>query len=79
MALLLRIGEDLPKTHAGIVAKVWARRERLKLSDEEVKAVSRYQSLNGDYSPIPGIEEKDVLELIGFVEELGRRHEVDVV
>lgn len=78
-ALLLKMGEELPKTHAGLLAKVWAKRDKLKLSDEEVKRISRYQSLreNGDYSPIPAISEPDVEEVIEFVESLRRRHYAD--
>lgn len=80
-AIFLKIGEDLPKTHAGLIAKAWAKRDELGLTEDEVKNISRYQSLreNGDYSPIPAIKKNDVQEIIRFIEILRRRHYPDEV
>ncbi len=64
-ATLLKNGFELPKTHAGLIAKLWQKKGSLGLDEGLIKKISRLQSLgeNGDYSVISAIEEED-LELV---------------
>jgi len=64
-ALLVKHGIDVPKTHSGLLAKVWNSREMLGIGDEILRNLSRLQSLreNGDYSILPSIGKED-LELV---------------
>lgn len=64
-ALLLKKGEPLPKTHTGLVAKLWLSKEKLRLEKEVVKKISRFQAIreSGDYAALPAVEEKDLDEI----------------
>jgi len=61
-AILVKNGVETPKTHSGLIAKLWSNREKLKIDEEIVKNISRLQSLreSGDYSIIPSIDESDL-------------------
>ncbi len=71
-AMLLGIGQSLPKTHSGLVAKLFASMDDLRLSRPELKRISRFQALreSGDYASLPAVDKEDLDELIGFVEKL---------
>ncbi len=64
-ALLLKSGEPTPKTHAGLLSKLWVLRDRLGLSEELVRTIAKIQSLRerGDYGVVPTISAEE-LELI---------------
>ncbi|ADC65222.1 HEPN domain protein [Ferroglobus placidus DSM 10642] len=70
-ALLIKNGLDLPKTHSGLVAKLWQNREMLGINEEIVKSISRIQSLreNGDYGVISALKEED----LALVEEIYKK------
>ncbi len=61
-ALLLKHGEPIPKTHASLISRMWASRERLGLQERLVRAIARIQSLRerGDYGVVPSISEEDL-------------------
>ncbi|MGC9104406.1 MAG: HEPN domain-containing protein [Candidatus Methanodesulfokora sp.] len=67
-ALLLKHGEDLPRTHSGLIAKLWILREKLSLDKETVSDIARAQSIRerGDYGVVPTITEDD----LDFMENL---------
>lgn len=62
LAILDEAGEAPPKTHAGLVAKLWALKEKLAIPPEWLSKLSRVQSLRegGDYGVIPTISESDL-------------------
>ncbi len=64
-AILLKNGVEIPKTHSGLIARLWKLREQLGIDEDVVKRISRLQSLreSGDYGVIVSIEEGD-LELV---------------
>lgn len=78
-ALLIRHGQDLPKTHSGLVAKLWASKEALSLPQELVKKISRFQALqeSGDYAAVPAIAAGDLAEIektiLSFFKTLGEK------
>lgn len=61
-AILKRADKPLPKTHAGLVAKLWEYRKELKISEDIVKSLSRFESLRekSDYAPLPLINNDDI-------------------
>ncbi len=61
-AILLKHNMEIPKTHSGLLAKVWNNKQTLGIKDEVVKNLSRIQSLreNGDYSILPSVTEEDL-------------------
>ena len=66
-------------THAGLIAKLWQNREKLRIDDEIVRNISRLQSLreNSDYGVVPAVNEVD-LKMVGrIVEDLKRVLEDD--
>lgn len=71
-ALLLKRGESIPKTHAGLVSKMWAARDRLGLGENLVRAVARIQSLRerGDYGVIPSVSEEELDQIDRVYKEL---------
>ncbi len=73
-ALLLRNDQTLPKTHAGLVAKLWSLKDKIKLGKETVSEISRIQALceSGDYSPISKITRKDIEILENVIKDLGK-------
>jgi len=70
-ALMIKNGLEIPKTHAGLIAKLWIHREKLNIDDEMIKNLSRLQSLreSSDYSVIPPTGESD----LNLVEALFRQ------
>ena len=71
IALLVGIGETPPKTHGGLVAKLFSSLEKLGLSREVLRRFSRFQALreSGDYAPLPAVMKSDLAEIIVFAEE----------
>ena len=61
-ALLIKNNLDLPKTHSGLIAKLWQNKEKLKIGEDTVRNISRIQSLreNGDYGIVSAIKEDDL-------------------
>ncbi|MBI5036643.1 HEPN domain-containing protein [Candidatus Micrarchaeota archaeon] len=62
LAILDEAGEAPPKTHAGLVAKLWALKEKLAIPPEWLSKLSRMQSLRegGDYGVVPTVSESDL-------------------
>ncbi|MHA1852454.1 MAG: HEPN domain-containing protein [Candidatus Heimdallarchaeaceae archaeon] len=71
-ALLLKNNLNLPKTHAGLVVKLWSNREKLNLDKEIIKQISRFQVLreSGDYAAIPAVEKKDIDSIEKVIKKL---------
>ncbi|WP_456469105.1 HEPN domain-containing protein [Archaeoglobus sp.] len=61
-AILIKTDIEIPKTHSGLIAKLWNNREKLGIDEEIVKNISRLQSLreSGDYSAVPSVDENDL-------------------
>ncbi len=70
-ALLIKNNLTMPKTHAGLIAKLWQNREKLKLDQSIVKNISRIQSLreSSDYGVVPVVTEED----LKLVEEIVKK------
>ncbi|MEM2244812.1 MAG: HEPN domain-containing protein [Archaeoglobaceae archaeon] len=64
-AILLKNGIEIPKTHSGLIARIWKMREQLGVHERVIGLISRLQSLreSGDYGVIVSVEEKD-LEIV---------------
>ncbi|HDM91790.1 MAG TPA: HEPN domain-containing protein [Candidatus Korarchaeota archaeon] len=71
-ALLVKRGESIPKTHAGLISKMWALRDSLGVSKELISAIARIQSLRerGDYGVIPSISEDELRAIDQVYREL---------
>lgn len=74
-ALLLKNRETLPKTHSGLVAKLWALKEKIKVDKELVSEISRIQALreSGDYAPISKITKEDMKILDGIIKNFAKK------
>jgi len=61
-AILIKSSLTTPKTHAGLIAKLWQNRKKLKLNEETIKNISRIQSLreSSDYGVVPTVTESDL-------------------
>ncbi|RLI77067.1 hypothetical protein DRP05_11330 [Archaeoglobales archaeon] len=61
-AILIKNDLTIPKTHAGLIAKLWQCRKDLKLDEKTIKSISRIQSLreSSDYGVVPTITEDDL-------------------
>ena len=71
-ALLLEVGESPPKTHAGLVAKLFGALGRLRLSKSDLSKISRFQALreSGDYAALSAVTALDLSDIIDFAEKL---------
>jgi len=71
-ALLIKKGEGIPKTHSGLLARLWIKREELGLEEGLVKGISRAYSARerGDYGVIPSVSEEDLDPREGIIREL---------
>ena len=78
-AILIKNDMSLQKTHAGLIAKLWQNREKLGISDETVKNISRLQSLreNSDYGVVPAVNEDDLRLIERIVSNLKKVLEDD--
>jgi len=74
VALLIKNEEKVPKTHSGLLARLWVRRRELGLEDELVKMISRAYSVRerGDYGVIPSVSEEDLEMMKEIIGELRR-------
>lgn len=70
-ALLLLIGES-PKTHSGVIARMWKNREKLGLAEEDVRNLSRIlrMRVESDYGVDFEIPDKDTAEEILSIAKL---------
>ena len=61
-ALLIKRGEPIPKTHAGLISKLWAARDLLGLDEDTVRAIARIQSVRerGDYGVILSVSDEEL-------------------
>jgi uncharacterized protein (UPF0332 family) len=61
-ALLIKNNMTIPKTHSGLIAKLWQNRKELNLDEDTIKSISRIQSLreSSDYGVIPTVTEDDL-------------------
>lgn|GEM_PF-1625381 len=61
-AILIKNNLTIPKTHAGLIAKLWQNRKELGIDESTIKNISRIQSLREscDYGVIPTVTEEDL-------------------
>ncbi len=78
-ALLIKRRERIPKTHSGLLARLWIKREELGLEEELVKGISKAYSVRerGDYGVIPSVSEEDLDLMEMIIRELRRIVEDD--
>jgi len=71
-ALLIKNGQDLPKTHSGLIAKLWQNKEKLGVDEETIKQITRIQALreSGDYRVVPVATEEDLKTVSEIFERL---------
>ena len=71
-ALLTKNDLTIPKTHAGLIAKLWQNRKELSLDEDTIKNISRIQSLreSSDYGVIPTVTEDDLKLVEKVIERL---------
>ena len=80
-AILVSAGLDVPKTHSGLVATLWANRSKLKVLETTIQNISRHQALRegGDYGVITNIEETDLRRIFedinALFKHLGERND----
>lgn len=61
-AIFIKNNLTIPKTHTGLIAKLWQNKKELKLSENIIKSISRIQSLreSSDYGVVPTVIEDDL-------------------
>ncbi len=74
-ALLLKYGESLPKTHSGLISKLWALKDELDLDRDLISSIARAQSMRerGDYGAVPSIRREDLELMESIIERLRRK------
>ena len=73
-SILRKADKPLPKTHGGLVAKLWEYKSELKLPDEIISSVSRFEALRekSDYAPLPIINKEDIDEMDKIIKKFFR-------
>lgn len=71
-ALLIKNNQDLPKTHSGLIARLWQNKEKLGVDEDIIKQITRIQALreSSDYRVVPVIREDDLKAISEIFEKL---------
>ena len=71
-AILIKNNLTIPKTHAGLIAKLWQNRKELNHDENTIKNILRIQSLreSSDYSIIPTVTEDDLKLVESIIKKL---------
>ncbi|MDO8538745.1 MAG: HEPN domain-containing protein [archaeon] len=71
-AILVNAGIELPKTHSGMIATLWANKSKLKILETIIQNISRYQALRegGDYGIITYVNKEDLDNIFADIEVL---------
>ena len=71
-AILIKNNMTIPKTHTGLIAKLWQNRKELNIDENTIKKISRIQSLreSSDYGVVPTVTEDDLKVVENVIEKL---------